>query len=119
MLIQAPCGSRCAASMLSRADAGAGLATLHAGVAPADATATASSRAPAPRLPGTRPPPRRVAAVPEHLLHPILDLAERRRQEPKHQPRLQEESTRLNSSHLGISYAVFCLKKKTHAGTRI
>src|SRR5947199_5822403 len=25
------------------------------------------------------------------------------------------KSTRLNSSHLGISYAVFCLKKKTHA----
>src|SRR5437899_5174086 len=27
------------------------------------------------------------------------------------------KSTRLNSSHLGISYAVFCLKKKTMAGT--
>src|SRR5258705_6452664 len=25
------------------------------------------------------------------------------------------ESTRLNSSHLGISYAVFCLKKKKHS----
>src|SRR5205814_6172847 len=25
------------------------------------------------------------------------------------------KSTRLNSSHLGISYAVFCLKKKTHS----
>src|SRR5262245_63177941 len=25
------------------------------------------------------------------------------------------KSTRLNSSHLGISYAVFCLKKKTKA----
>src|SRR5258705_7628544 len=25
------------------------------------------------------------------------------------------KSTRLNSSHLGISYAVFCLKKKKHA----
>src|SRR5256885_4347021 len=25
------------------------------------------------------------------------------------------KSTRLNSSHLVISYAVFCLKKKTHA----
>src|ERR1035438_6813555 len=30
----------------------------------------------------------------------VLDLADRK-------------STRLNSSHLGISYAVFCLKKKT------
>src|SRR2546426_559169 len=26
------------------------------------------------------------------------------------------KSTRLNSSHLVISYAVFCLKKKTHHG---
>src|SRR5437899_5405484 len=27
-------------------------------------------------------------------------------------PALDRKSTRLNSSHLGISYAVFCLKKK-------
>src|SRR5262245_64697666 len=27
---------------------------------------------------------------------------------------LDRKSTRLNSSHLGISYAVFCLKKKTY-----
>src|SRR5262245_64311247 len=27
-------------------------------------------------------------------------------------PDLDRKSTRLNSSHLGISYAVFCLKKK-------
>src|SRR5258705_6846964 len=29
--------------------------------------------------------------------------------------RLDRKSTRLNSSHLGISYAVFCLKKKQTA----
>src|ERR1039458_10666553 len=28
--------------------------------------------------------------------------------------KLDRKSTRLNSSHLGISYAVFCLKKKTN-----
>src|SRR5437899_4051702 len=28
--------------------------------------------------------------------------------------RTDRKSTRLNSSHLGISYAVFCLKKKTN-----
>src|ERR1035438_10564152 len=28
--------------------------------------------------------------------------------------RTDRKSTRLNSSHLGISYAVFCLKKKLH-----
>src|SRR5262245_62629846 len=39
-------------------------------------------------------------------------------QELRHQPvgwlddRPDRKSTRLNSSHLGISYAVFCLKKK-------
>src|SRR5437899_8201322 len=31
------------------------------------------------------------------------------RQHPNH---IDRKSTRLNSSHLGISYAVFCLKKK-------
>src|SRR5262245_63584436 len=30
---------------------------------------------------------------------------------------LDRKSTRLNSSHLGISYAVFCLKKKKRAQT--
>src|SRR5262245_62672955 len=29
-----------------------------------------------------------------------------------HSQQLDRKSTRLNSSHLGISYAVFCLKKK-------
>src|SRR5205814_8493856 len=37
---------------------------------------------------------------------------------PKHLPEVvalerDRKSTRLNSSHLGISYAVFCLKKKS------
>src|ERR1039458_8698854 len=30
---------------------------------------------------------------------------------------IDRKSTRLNSSHLGISYAVFCLKKKKNAQT--
>src|SRR5690625_1154000 len=29
------------------------------------------------------------------------------------QPNIDRKSTRLNSSHVAISYAVFCLKKKT------
>src|SRR5262245_65128647 len=33
--------------------------------------------------------------------------------------RLDRKSTRLNSSHLGISYAVFCLKKKKNKTTDI
>src|SRR5256885_7442463 len=35
-----------------------------------------------------------------------------RENEPYPQPSLDRKSTRLNSSHLVISYAVFCLKKK-------
>src|SRR5258705_3273666 len=31
---------------------------------------------------------------------------------PRGRPGRDRKSTRLNSSHLGISYAVFCLKKK-------
>src|SRR5471030_796107 len=31
---------------------------------------------------------------------------------------LDRKSTRLNSSHLGISYAVFCLKKKNNLGAQ-
>src|SRR5947199_7893346 len=34
------------------------------------------------------------------------------RPSPRPELRADRKSTRLNSSHLGISYAVFCLKKK-------
>src|SRR3989454_6364139 len=41
-----------------------------------------------------------------------------RRQEPLYEPpSLDRKSTRLNSSHLVISYAVFCLKKKKKTHT--
>src|SRR5947199_4479052 len=39
-----------------------------------------------------------------------------RKDKPFHGLR-DRKSTRLNSSHLGISYAVFCLKKKTAGGS--
>src|SRR3712207_7198354 len=54
--------------------------------------------------------------VRDHALH-----ADRAVQELVHQLRLRDEdrkSTRLNSSHANISYAVFCLKKKTTTDTR-
>src|SRR5947199_10860453 len=46
--------------------------------------------------------------------HPHLDAADRCRDGPLALGRAagDRKSTRLNSSHLGISYAVFCLKKK-------
>src|SRR5256885_10165447 len=67
---------------------------------------------------------RAVAAPhPAHLRHGLVRLVddhqkifreivdERRRRLPRASPR-DRKSTRLNSSHLVISYAVFCLKKK-------
>src|SRR5256885_8995688 len=45
------------------------------------------------------------------LVIPLRTLQHRRSRREK----LDRKSTRLNSSHLVISYAVFCLKKKKHA----
>src|ERR1035441_10858099 len=50
-----------------------------------------------------------------HLRQQILSAAGLLPMPPKnplHPQILDRKSTRLNSSHLGISYAVFCLKKK-------
>src|SRR5262245_64347455 len=41
-----------------------------------------------------------------------LQRRDRIEQAARDEPRRDRKSTRLNSSHLGISYAVFCLKKK-------
>src|SRR5262245_62860169 len=42
----------------------------------------------------------------------VLGTGAARSDEDRDQDVLDRKSTRLNSSHLGISYAVFCLKKK-------
>src|SRR3712207_7697380 len=42
------------------------------------------------------------------------DGAGQRHREPERGRRQDRKSTRLNSSHANISYAVFCLKKKKH-----
>src|SRR5688500_19749333 len=50
--------------------------------------------------------------------HQLLARAERDRVQPRPGPAGEDrKSTRLNSSHLVISYAVFCLKKKTIPST--
>src|SRR3712207_7977062 len=48
----------------------------------------------------------------------VMNLAEHRPDAAhlEHQP-LDRKSTRLNSSHANISYAVFCLKKKTFSNS--
>src|SRR5438874_10603207 len=63
--------------------------------------------------------------------HRVVVAARRRRLVPAHDPsrperspphvhrHLDRKSTRLNSSHVEISYAVFCLKKKRWAGGRV
>src|SRR3712207_9559529 len=48
----------------------------------------------------------------EQLLQPPFQLGAVRGREPQPQPGADRKSTRLNSSHANISYAVFCLKKK-------
>src|SRR5699024_12667056 len=53
-----------------------------------------------PPSPASRPPP-----------HPHLHSRARRSNPP---PRTDRKSTRLNSSHVSISYAVFCLQKQKH-----
>src|SRR5262245_22320813 len=55
----------------------------------------------------------RLAPRPRHLRHPRCAAPGTRRRAPaRHCHARDRKSTRLNSSHLGISYAVFCLKKK-------
>src|SRR5256886_2785425 len=46
-----------------------------------------------------------------HVLRVILEARKRRSSRRKRRP-VDRKSTRLNSSHSQISYAVFCLKKK-------
>src|SRR5262245_62649747 len=54
--------------------------------------------------------------------HGMIFVGDRRAEEG-HNPVAHKDqdrkSTRLNSSHLGISYAVFCLKKKTKKKTKM
>src|SRR3712207_8393924 len=45
-------------------------------------------------------------------LRPIKERLDQLRADPSEIDRVDRKSTRLNSSHANISYAVFCLKKK-------
>src|SRR3712207_79618 len=57
------------------------------------------------------PLPRRGARLGDSL-SPAFHLAPPRKQESRKRQPKDRKSTRLNSSHANISYAVFCLKKK-------
>src|SRR3712207_7136387 len=56
----------------------------------------------------------------EKGMEPIvrLDQAKSNLANQEHQYNVDRKSTRLNSSHANISYAVFCLKKNIAASTR-
>src|SRR5688572_31937843 len=60
--------------------------------------------------------PRRLASTSKQEHSYAQDEDQERRQ--KAFPRLDRKSTRLNSSHSQISYAVFCLKKKKRKAVR-
>src|SRR3712207_8187195 len=49
-----------------------------------------------------------------HVVAVLVPQQLRRAGEPELHAVRDRKSTRLNSSHANISYAVFCLKKKTH-----
>src|SRR5438874_7245060 len=46
-------------------------------------------------------------------VQPVGGLVQHQVARPVNEPTKDRKSTRLNSSHVEISYAVFCLKKKT------
>src|SRR5437899_8969710 len=54
----------------------------------------------------------RKAGVTVHWNHRLDGFEPKESTVVAHVDKLDRKSTRLNSSHLGISYAVFCLKKK-------
>src|SRR5205814_10459963 len=83
----------CAASATARSD---GCVAMQAGDPPRIAWRRLSPFSAAQPLPGLR------------LLHGANSSSRKYGQRNKR----DRKSTRLNSSHLGISYAVFCLKKK-------
>src|SRR5687768_18212065 len=57
-----------------------------------------------------------VLQAPDHVvvqgLHPLVRIGDLAGQVARHRAVVDRKSTRLNSSHGYISYAVFCLKKK-------
>src|SRR5262245_62682597 len=67
------------------------------------------------------PPGRGHPLSPDSILRPAPSSAPGGRAAPSPASsgscRRDRKSTRLNSSHLGISYAVFCLKKKKKSST--
>src|ERR1039458_10763180 len=69
-----------------------------------------------PRHAGGRPRKYELRGVVDALLYVVKTGCQLRQMPADFPP--DRKSTRLNSSHLGISYAVFCLKKKNNIPIR-
>src|SRR2546430_4439505 len=86
--------------------------------------ATPRIHPPSPPRPPPNPPvpaPTELDVRPPHPEHDANGIEEPRQQCPsshRSEPLGDRKSTRLNSSHSQISYAVFCLKKKKTASAR-
>src|SRR3989442_4587686 len=74
-------------------------------------------RSQVPALPPFEPPPGPVALVEALRGRGDVDQAQVARVETVILAEVDRKSTRLNSSHVRISYAVFCLKKKKAKAT--
>src|SRR5258708_25141283 len=101
------------------------LAALTAGIAPEIPAALEVPLRPADERPVGRRREARLACL-EHQVglarrdvqpRPLPAAAHRQVQQPRVQALQDRKSTRLNSSHQIISYAVFCLKKKKPCST--
>src|SRR5690349_23984179 len=68
-------------------------------------------------LPGQRRAVRRQGRQVRHVAQPARAARARAQEQRRAQGRGDRKSTRLNSSHVEISYAVFCLKKKKKTPT--
>src|SRR3712207_6953196 len=60
----------------------------------------------------------RVVGEPGHAAGGVLGEDDQRRSHRSRKVHVDRKSTRLNSSHANISYAVFCLQKKLNQGMR-
>src|SRR2546430_3795260 len=66
----------------------------------------------------TSPAHTSIAAMPAARRTTSLDTSRRRSARERRSPDPDRKSTRLNSSHSQISYAVFCLKKKKQCDSK-
>src|SRR3712207_8663282 len=78
------------------------------------AESSSPSQSALPQVPSSPSPPRATTSAKTQLQVQTVKLLHIQTNTPIELPSKDRKSTRLNSSHANISYAVFCLKKKQH-----